>query len=194
MTTLSPRTAPHGAIAAVGAGAAAWAIAFAAVSGYQVLGGGGYDARFASYATGLDAMAVLVLALKLVGAAVAAAAVVPWGGRLPRLTTMLLWGGFGLLGLYSAGNIVLTVGTLSGLLEPSAAWTAAGGVTLHAVLYVLFFLAATAMFGALAVSYRRRHPIRGRWIVAGLVGAPPVLAAMLVGAPALLRAVGMLPG
>lgn len=193
-TTARLRTAPSPVVAAVGYLTAAWALAFAAVSAYQVLTDGGYDAGLARYAAGLDVMAVLVLVLKLVGAAVAVAAVASWGARLPRVTTMLLWGGFGLLGLYSAGNVVLTVGTVSGLLEPSTAWTAAGGVTPHAVLYVLFFLAGTAMFGTLAISYRRRHPVHRGWIAAGLLGAPPALAALLVVAPALLEAAGMLPG
>jgi hypothetical protein len=76
-----------------------------------------------------------------------------------------LWGAFGLLGLYSAGNLVITIGTVSGLLAPSAAWTAAGGVTPRAILYVLFFLA----------------------------GAPLLLGLILAAAPAILGRLGLLP-
>jgi hypothetical protein len=85
-------------------------------------------------------------------------------------------GGLGLLGLYSAGNLVITVGTVSGLLAPSAAWTAAGGVTARAILYVGFFLAGAALFGVLAVWFHRRHQLRWTSAVAGLAGAPLLLA------------------
>ena len=45
-------------------------------------------------------------------------------------------------------------------MAPSAAWTAAGGVTARAIGYVLFFLAGAALFGVLAVWFRRRHHLR----------------------------------
>jgi hypothetical protein len=97
-----------------------------------------------------------------------------------------LWGAFGLLSLYSAGNLVITVGTVSGLLAPSAAWTAAGDVTPKAILSVLFFLVGAALFGMLAVWFHRRHHLGWTVAVAGLVRAPLLLGLILAAAPAIL--------
>jgi hypothetical protein len=110
-----------------------------------------------------------------------------------RLLGVAVWGAFGVLALYSAGNLFITVGTESGLLAPSAAWTAAGGVTGRAVLYVLFFLAGAAMFGVLAVWFHRRHHLRWSAAVAGLAGAPLLLGLILAAAPAILGRWGLLP-
>ena len=85
------------------------------------------------------------------------------------------------------------VGTVSGLLAPTAAWTAAGGVTAKATLYVLFFLAGSALFGVLAVWFHRRHHLRWTAAVAGLAGAPLLLALLLAVAPAILGRWGLLP-
>jgi intracellular septation protein A len=79
------------------------------------------------------------------------------------------------------------------LLPPSAAWTAAGGVTVRAVLYVLFFLAGAALFGVLAVWFHRRHHLRWTSAVAGLAGAPLLLGLLLAVAPAVLGQWGLLP-
>jgi hypothetical protein len=114
-------------VRALGYAAAAWCLGFAGVSAWQVAAGpiGHPDARwrYAAYASGLAIMSVLVLVLKLAGAAVALAAVLVRPG-LPRrplqLLGVALWGAFGLLSLYSAGNLAITVGTVSGLLPPSA--------------------------------------------------------------------------
>ena len=113
--------------------------------------------------------------------------------RLLRLLGVALWGAFGVLSLYSAGNLAITVGTVGGLLAPSAAWTAAGGVTPRATGYVLFFLAGTALFGTLAVWFHRRHRLRWTSAVAGLAGAPLLLGLLLAAAPALLGQWGLLP-
>jgi hypothetical protein len=120
----------------LGYAAAAWCLGFAGVSAWQVAadltGPPDPRQRYAAYASGLAILGVVVLVLKLAGAAVALAAVMvrPGLDRRPRqLLGVALWGAFGLLSLYSAGNLVITVGTVSGLLAPSAAWTAAGGVT-----------------------------------------------------------------
>ncbi len=166
-------------VRALGYAAAAWCLGFAGLSAWLVAAGPiGYpDAsqRYAAYASGLAIMSVLVLVLKLAGAAVALAAVLVRPG-LPRrplqLLGVALWGAFGLLSLYLAGNLAITVGTVSGLLPPSAAWTAAGGVTAKAILYMLVFLAGSALFGLLAVSIHRRHHLRWTSAVAGLAGAP----------------------
>ena len=85
------------------------------------------------------------------------------------------------------------MGTVSGLLAPSAAWTAAGGVTPRAILYVLFFLVGAALFGVLAVWFHRRHHLEWTVVVAGLVGAPLLLGLLLAVAPAILARLGPLP-
>jgi hypothetical protein len=183
----------------VGYAAAAWCLAFAGVSAWQVAGLIGQPdprGRYAADAAGLAIIGVLVGVLKLAGAAVALAAVLvgPGRGRRPPwLLGAALWGAFGLLGLYSAGNLVITVGTVTGLLAPSAAWTAAGGVTARAVGYVLFFLVGAALFGVLAVWFHRRHQLRWTAAVAGLAGAPLLLGLLLAVAPAILGRWGLLP-
>lgn len=187
-------------VRAVGYAAAGWCLGFGAVSVWQLAAGrnGPPDApqRYAAYAAGLAILVVLALVLKLAGAAVAVAAVLLRPGRsgwLPRLLGLTLWGAFGLLGLYSAGNIFITVGTVGGLLTPSAAWIAAGGVTARAILYVLFMLAGAALFGVLAVWFHRRHHLRWTSAVAGLAGAPLLLALILAVAPAILGRSGLWP-
>jgi hypothetical protein len=191
-----PAPAPPTTVRALAYIAAAWCLFFAAVSAWQVVAGPAGDQRLADYASGLAIVSVLVGVLKLAGAAVALAAVLAPPG-LPRRPLILLgvalWGAFGLLTLYSAGNLVITVGTVSGLLAPSAAWTAAGGVTARAVLYVLFFLAGAALFGVLAVWFHRRHQLGWTSAVAGLAGAPLLLGLLLGVAPAVLGRWGLLP-
>jgi hypothetical protein len=184
----------------VGYAAAAWCVGFAGVSVWQVaadpVGQSGVGRRYAAYASGLAIMSVLVGVLKLAGAAVAVAAVRVRAGRSRRWLVLLgvaLWGAFGLLVLYSAGNLVITVGTETGLLAPSAAWTAAGGVTAKAVLYVVFFLAGAALFGVLAVWFHRRHRLRWTSAAVGLAGAPLLLGLLLAVAPAILGRFGLLP-
>jgi hypothetical protein len=192
------RRVPPVPVRAVGYAAAGWCVAFAGVSAWQVAADlrGGLPERFAADASGLAVIGVLVGVLKLAGAGVALAAVLarPREARWPLwLLGAALWGAFGLLALYSAGNLVITVGTVSGLLAPSAAWTAAGGVTAKAVLYVLFFLAGAAMFGVLAVWFHRRHHLRWTAPLAGLAGAPLLLGLLLAVAPAILGRWGLLP-
>jgi hypothetical protein len=191
-----PAPAPTPRLRALGYTAAAWCLGFAAVSAWQVVAGPPAGRRLAAYASGLAILSALVGVLKLAGAAVALAAVLAPPG-LPRrplqLLGVALWGAFGLLGLYSAGNLVITVGTVSGLLAPSAAWTAAGGVTARAVLYVLFFLAGASLFGVLAVWFHRRHHLGWGSAVAGLAGAPLLLGLLLAVAPAILGRWGLLP-
>jgi hypothetical protein len=174
---------------AVGYLAAAWCLGFAGVSAWQVAAGP------VGRVPGLAVMSVLAGVLKLAGAAVALAAVLarPGPRRPLRLLGVALWGAFGLLALYSAGNLVIAVGTVSGLLAPSAAWTAAGGVTAKAVGYVLFFLVGAALFGVLAVWFHRRHHLRWTSAAAGLAGAPLLLGLLLAVAPAILGRWGLLP-
>jgi succinate dehydrogenase hydrophobic anchor subunit len=195
-----PRPFPAVPARTLGYIAAGWCLGFAGVSAWLIvadpIGHSEAGQRYAADASGLAIMSVLVLVLKLAGAAVALAAVLvrPGGPRRPRqLLGVALWGAFGLLGLYSAGNLAITIGTVSGLLAPSAAWTAAGGVTPKAVGYVLFFLTGAALFGVLAVWFYRRHHLRWTSAVAGLAGAPLVLALLLAAAPAFLGQWGLLP-
>jgi hypothetical protein len=179
----------------LGYAATAWSLGFAAVSAWQVAQPAASQ-RYAADASGLAIISVLVGVLKLAGAAVALAAVLvrPGPPRRPRqLLGVALWGAFGLLGLYSAGNLAITVGTVSGLLAPSAAWTAAGGVTAKAILYVVFFLVGAALFGALAVWFHRRHQLRWTAAAAGLAGAPLLLGLLLAVIPAILSRWGLLP-
>jgi hypothetical protein len=189
------RPLPGGAARAVGYVAAGWCLGFAAVSAWQLAAGPVGPAE--RYASGLAILIVLVGVLKLVGAAVALAAVLVRPGPRPhwpvQLLGVALWGAFGVLGLYSAGNLVITAGTVSGLLAPSAAWTAAGGVTPRAVGYVLFFLAGAALFGVLAVWFHRRHHLPWTAAVAGLAGAPLLLGLLLAAAPAVLGHLGLMP-
>jgi hypothetical protein len=187
-------------VRAVGYAAAGWCLGFAAVSAWQVAADltepPDPRQRYAAYASGLAILGILVLVLKLAGATVALAAVLvrPGRPRRPRqLLGVALWGAFGLLSLYSAGNLAITVGTVSGLLAPSAAWTAAGGVTARAILYVLFFLAGATLFGVLAVWFHRRHHLRWTLAAAGLAGAPLLLGLLLAVAPAILGRFGLLP-
>jgi hypothetical protein len=187
-------------VAVLGYTAAAWCLGFAGVSAWQVatdlVGQSDTHQRYAAYASGLAIMSALVGVLKLAGAALALAAVRVQPG-LPRwplqLLGVALWGAFGLLGLYSAGNLIITVGTVSGLLAPSAAWTAGGGVTAKAVLYVLAFLVGAALYGVLAIWFHRRHHLRWTSAVAGLAGAPLLLGLMLAAAPGILGSWGLLP-
>jgi len=95
-----------------------------------------------------------------------------------------LWAATSTLALYSAGNLVITVGTVTGLLEPTEAWKSAGGVTVRAVAYVLFFLAGAAMSATLTVSYHRRHRLHWTPIAAGIVAPPVLLGGLLVVIPA----------
>lgn len=172
---------------------ATWCLGFALVNAWDLLVGGlpGGDA-FADYAAGLAVMSVLVLLLKVAGAAVAVAAVRP--RRRPSwLLATATWGAASLLALYSVGNLGITLGTVLGLVEPSAAWTAAGGVTARAIAYVVFFVAGAAMFTVLAVSYQRRHRPRWTAAAAGIVGAPVLLAGVLVVVPDVLAESGWMP-
>jgi hypothetical protein len=91
---------------------------------------------------------------------------------------------FALLGLYSAGNVVELVGMFL---------SDRGGIELRSLAYIVFFLAGAAGYGALAVSYSRRTHARRSHAVLVVLGAPIVLDALLVAAPAALTAMGLLP-
>ena len=109
---------------------AAWCLGFAAVKAWQLATGRPTDAEYGGYTNAIVVAGVLVLFLKLLGAGMALASLRTVHHRGVRwLLGIALWGATSTLALYSAGNLVLTVGTLSGALEPTAAWESAGGVT-----------------------------------------------------------------
>jgi hypothetical protein len=174
--------------------AAMWSLGFAAVSVWQLVVGPGEGTRFSAYAAGLAVMIAVVLVLKLVGALIAVAAVTRGELGLPaRGVALGLWGAAGLLALYAAGSIVIAIGTVGGAVEPSAAWTAAGGVTERSLLYLLFVLVGATAYCVLAIAFHRRHRQPWTVAVAGLVGAPLLLGLLLGVAPAILGMVGLLP-
>ena len=176
------RSSASGPIRALGWVMAAWCLGFAAVNiAFQVTG------RFASgpyaeLAAGLAVMDWIVVGLKLLGAAVAVLAA--YSRPATAMRTVLIWGAFGLLGLYSAGNIV----ELAVLLVADA-----GLIELRSLAYMTFFLAGAAGYGTLALSYSRRTSAKASHAVIGVLGAPLVLGALLVAAPAALTAMGLLP-
>jgi len=104
------RSSASGSIRALGWVMAACCLGFAAVNiAFQITG------RFASgpyaeLAAGLAVMDWIVVGLKLLGAAVAVLAANTRAATAAR--TVLIWGAFALLGLYSAGNIVELVSML----------------------------------------------------------------------------------
>jgi hypothetical protein len=171
------------AIRVLGGVMAAWCLGFAAVNvAFQVTGRFA-TGPYAELATGLAVMDWVVVGLKLLGAAVAVRAVVARRPTAPD--TVLVWGAFALLGIYSAGNVVELIGMV--LSDP-------GAITPRSLAYLAFFLAGAAGYGALAVSYSRRTHARRRHAALGALGAPLVLAALLVGAPAVLTVLGLFPG
>ena len=170
--------------------AAGWCLGFAAVNAWQLATGRLNDDRFAGYTTALVVASVLVLLLKLAGAGMALASLRSVQHRAVRwLLGAALWAATSTLVLYSAGYLIITVGTVTGLLAPTAAWEAAGGVTIRAVAYMLFFLVGAAMFAALTVSYHRRHQLRWTAVAAGIIAPPVLLGGLLVVLPALLRTI-----
>jgi len=170
---------------------AAWCLGFAAVNAWQLATGRLTDDDFRGYTTALVVASIVVLLLKLVGAGMALVSLRTVHHRRVRwLLGAALWAATSTLALYSAGNLIITLGTVTGLLEPTAAWEGAGGVTIRAVAYVLFFLAGAAMFAALTVSYHRRHRLRWTAVAAGITGPPVLLGGLLVVVPALLETVG----
>lgn len=163
-----------------------WCVGFAVVNvGFEASGHLDHGV-LAGYSTGLSVMEWLVVALKLLGAGTALLTV----SERPRWVsatapTVLVWGAFALLALYSAGNLVQLVRLLVG--EPER-------VTPRSLAYVLFFAVAAAAYGLLARSYSRRSGTGRRWALIGAVGGPVVFVLVLFAIPAALGAAGLLPG
>lgn len=167
--------------------AAAWSLGFATVNVVFELSGRFTAGPLVGYAAGLSVMDWLMAGLKVVGAAIALLSVsrlrpVPVG-----VLGVLLCGGAATLAIYAAGNIVESFGMLVGLIDPGRP------IGARDVGYVIFFAVAAAAFAVLAISYVRRSGLRRLPIALGVLGAPALLAGVLVLAPVLLAAAGLFP-
>jgi len=167
-TTLTARTAAYG--------AAAWALAFAGVNLYlQAVGIDGLRTHW----TAFTVVNLGVVALKVLGAAVAVGTVQRWGRRVPaHLTSVGVWGAAAVLLLYTGYGLVATVA--SGELS---AWMLAGGTFWMPVLaYLAFFALGGGLFAVAARQHQRRDGVRRVWALVGALVAPLLLGAVLLGA------------
>lgn len=187
----SERTARWGrpgvGVRVVGVLMALWCVGFATVNAVFEATDWLAGTPYAGY-PGISVMNWFVAGLKLVGAAVALLTV---AGRPrfvpPAVLGLAAWGAFATLAVYSLGSVAEAVGMLAGL---------AGGpdqVTGWGIGYVLFFLSAAAGFGVLAVSHSRRYAVPRRVALLGALGAPALLALILLVVPTVLAAFGLLP-
>ncbi|MFC9560359.1 hypothetical protein [Agromyces sp. NPDC056965] len=163
-------------------------LAFAAVN--IVFEGTGRFAAgpLAAYASGLSVMNWLVVGLKLFGAVVLMLSVSRRATAFaPNTMTLLLWGAFGTFAVYALGTVAEAAVLATGIAGSPDDIDAAG------VAYLLGAVSFAACFGVVAISYSRRTRWRAVPIVAGLLGAPILLAGILVLAPALLVALGVMP-
>jgi hypothetical protein len=85
------------------------------------------------------------------------------------------------------GRSVQAVGMMTGMTGNIDQIDVAG------VAYVAGSVCFAAGFGALAIAYGRRHGFRSGAIVGGVLGAPALLALLLLAIPALLVAAGLMP-
>ena len=146
------------------------------------------DGPLATYASGLTIMNWLVVGLKLLGAVVLMLSVTSWARRsAPNLMTLLLWGAFGTFAIYALGTIGQAVGMATGMAGSPDDIDAAG------VGYLVGTMFFAMCFGVVAVSYSRRAGWRPISILIGLVGAPILLAGLLVLVPTLLVSIGIMP-
>jgi hypothetical protein len=146
------------------------------------------DGPLAAYASGLTIMNWLVVGLKLLGAAVLVLSVSRWArGFAPNLMTILLWGAFGTFAIYALGTIGEAVAMATRLAGSPDEIDAAG------VAYLVGTVFFATCFGVVTVSYSRRAGWRPIPIVVGLLGAPILLAGLLMLAPTLLVFLGVMP-
>jgi hypothetical protein len=182
-------TRPGVGVVVTGALVALFCVGFAVVNVAFELTDRFADGPYAGYASGITVMNWLVVGLKVLGAAVALLSI----ARRPRLLSperlgVLLWGAFALLSLYVLGSLAEAAGIGLGLMGST------DQLTVRSVAYVIFFLSLAAGYGVLTVSYQRRHGLRRGVAVLGVVGAPVLLGAVLVAVPAVLAALGLMPG
>ncbi|MDQ0893178.1 hypothetical protein [Agromyces ramosus] len=146
------------------------------------------DGPLAGYASGLTVMNWLVVSLKLFGAVVLMLSVSKRATAFaPNTMALLLWGAFGTFAIYALGTIGEAAALATGI---------AGGpddIDAPGVVYLLGTVFFAACFGVAASSYSRRTRWRPAPIVAGLLGAPILLAGILVLVPTLLVALGVMP-
>jgi hypothetical protein len=173
------------AVVAVGVLVALWCAGFAAISVWFELTDHFSTGRYADDRAAISVVNWFVVVLKLVGMAIALAAVHP---RLvaPRTVGTLLWAAFATLTVYVAGSIIQAFVMLAGIAGD------ADQVDAGSVAYVLAFVLAATGFGILATTHARRAGLGTRVKVVGACGAPLVLASVLVILPAILRALGVL--
>jgi hypothetical protein len=182
------REPPGTAVRTVGVLIALCCVGFALVNAAFELTGHFDDGRLADYTVGMAVMDWLVAVLKLVGAAVALLAISRRTAVVsPAVVTVLLWGAFATLGVYALGSVLEAIGIVAGLVGDIEE------ITLASVAYVLFFSLIAAGYGVLAVSYSRRHRTGMRAVVLGVLGAPALLALVLVAVPMTLQVLGLLP-
>lgn len=164
-----------------------WCLGFASVNVAFELTGHFDSGPAADLGVGLSVMDWVVAGLKVLGALVAGLALLPRQSVVrPATLTVLLWGGFATLATYVTGSLVEAMAFATGLAGDRS------DLTPRTIAYVLFFLAAAAGFGVLAVSYSRRHRSPRRLAVLGSLGAPVLLGGLLVVLPAVLAAAGLL--
>jgi hypothetical protein len=186
--TDTPRTArPGRALTLLGAATALACLAFAAVNIVFESTGDHFDGTdYAAYADGFTVMNWLVVALKLTGAAAALLSIDPRPRpRAIPAVALALWGAFATLGVYALGSLAQAI--------TMAATGTADRIDLAGIAYVLGFLLAATGFGILAAAWARRHRLGRRIALLGALAAPAVLGTVLLAAPALLAALGMLP-
>ena len=146
------------------------------------------DGPYADYAAGFAVMNWVVVGLKVTGAAVAVLSVAgPPRLVSPAVMTALLWGAFATLGIYALGSVVEAVGMATGLMGSPDQIDIAG------IGYVVFFSFVATGYGVLTISYGRRHRMPRRLAVLGVLGAPALLALLLLVIPAVLAPFGLLP-
>jgi hypothetical protein len=181
-------TAPGRAVTLVAVLMTAWCLGFAAVNVVFEATDHFAGPQYAQYDTALRVMDWLVVALKLLGAAVAVLSLrksFRWVSA--RTLTVLVWGAFATLAVYSLGGVV------EGIAMATGALPGRDRIDATDLAYLAFFLLAASGYGVLAVSRLRRH--RQPWSLAavGALAAPLVLSLVLVVAPALLTAAGLAP-
>lgn len=167
---------------------AVWCLGFAVINvGFEITDRFAHGS-YARYASAFTVMNWFVVALKVLGAAVALMSVSDRPRLLsPSIMSVLVWGAFATLGLYVLGSMVQAVGMVVGYAGDTAQLDVAG------VGYVLAFLAAAAGYGVLAISYSRRHRLRKRFAVLGVLVGPVMLVLILLAVPFVLRLLGLMP-
>ncbi len=167
---------------------AAWCVGFATVNVAFETTGRFTEGAHAEYATALSVMDWIVAVLKILGATVALVSVTQQRVHVsPRLVAVMVCGAAALLGLYCLGSMVQAIGMLTGVAGD------ADDLTSRSVSYLVLFLFAAVGYGALAVSFSRRYDTGRRAALIGVLGAPIVLAALLVAIPLLLVSAGLMP-